>query len=78
MKSGDQCASCERGVMRVANTITTGEYRRQYLKCNSCGATGKDAFRIDRAGQRVVVSRPAKALVRCPCCGVTIDTSTVL
>lgn len=64
MKSGDVCPSCGAGIMRIGNTITTtGNNRRQYLKCNSCGADAKNGQTRRDDLPVVVVPRP-----RCPNC----------
>lgn len=57
MRSGDSCAECGVGIMRVQNTLPLGRYRRQYLRCNEgCGATGKCSFIVDDRGRRVIDS----------------------
>ena len=51
MRSLDRCLVCEVGSMRVYKTFTTGLHRRRYLKCDSCGQTGKEWFAVDHLGR---------------------------
>ncbi|MCO8124500.1 hypothetical protein NHH03_22365 [Stieleria sp. TO1_6] len=56
MRSGDKCSGCENGILRVSNTVTSGNRRTQYLACQNkdCNFTSKDSFIVDDAGRRIL------------------------
>lgn len=55
MQNLDRCNECQRGRMRIYKTRTVGSSRTRFLKCDVCGATGKETFKVDHLG-RVVIS----------------------
>jgi formate dehydrogenase maturation protein FdhE len=40
-KSGDACPQCPAGRLAVASSQRQGEYQIRYLRCRTCGCTGK-------------------------------------
>ena len=40
-KTGDSCARCRGGRLQIASSQRQGEYQIRYLRCDSCGCTGK-------------------------------------
>lgn len=44
------------GTMRKYCTRTKGKLRTRYLKCDQCGATDQEVFRVDDQGRPVFVA----------------------
>lgn len=56
MRHLDPCATCDGGTMRKYATKTKRGNRTRYLKCDGCGANGKEVFRVDDLGRPVFFS----------------------
>ena len=61
MRSGDPCPKCVDGVYLAYRTVRCRDlmFSVRYLKCNSCGATGKQW--IESRPPRVTITRSGKA-----------------
>jgi len=52
MRSLDRCEVCQAGRMMVYKSKSLGARRLKYLKCSSCGSTGKEWIRLDSLGRQ--------------------------
>ena len=50
----DRCEQCEGGRFRRYCTRTFGNNRTRYLKCDKCGETDQEVFKVDHFGRVVI------------------------
>ena len=57
MTSGDRCKHCNSGYMGVYRTVRIGDAPVvRYLKCNSCGETGKEIVPPELSRRKLTAS----------------------
>ena len=63
MKSGDVCEQCRRARVAAVSSRAAGHFQVRYLRCPSCGATGRSVVKADlirRRGAESVAHRPGE------------------
>lgn len=52
MKSGDVCEQCRCARLAAISSRAVGEFQVRYLRCPSCGATGRSVVKADLIRRR--------------------------
>jgi hypothetical protein len=52
MKSGDVCEQCRRARLCAVSSRAAGDFQVRYLRCPSCGASGRSVVKADLIRRR--------------------------